>query len=414
MNRTTWNALVLSFLLVTSAVAGDYTQRKSETRMKVKSEFMKQERLKAKKVAEMQQKVRLRNSVTELVKDSKKREVKEALSELDIPVTKPATNVSEFGFTANWKAVKDAEGYGVYSVLTHTAAIDENYKLLDEDFSNIDFGTMEEPKMGNIQEYLDEYTNRCDWAAVAPAYAVGMLGLYNGFASLDMPGMLFTPFLDLSHDSGKFVLDMTVYGAGVTSIGIGHFTGDIEEPVEIKNSSIAPGSQTLHFEFTKGSPDSYLLIVNGEGDGITFIDNISLSQKLKAGESTTLFYSYGETEETSYLFFTPGKKATDGFGFRVGAFAFSPDGDIIASDLSEPQAVIYETSVHSVSAVQVKVYVSDNLNIELAEPAYVEIYTPAGVCVKTLSANAGNNEIVLPSRGVYLVKVDKQIYKVVK
>lgn len=347
--------------------------------------------------------------------ESDEMKAQEVLTELPVPVTKEATNISETGFTANWEAVDKAEGYAVYSILKHKAAADENYMLANEDFSKIDFGTVEEPEQGGLTDYLDDYTNRCDWMAVMPAYASGMLGLDNSLAMLGLPGTLFSPAFDLSHNGGAFTVDVTVKGVNVTSVAVAHFAGDIEEPVETQDATITGETQVLHFEFAKGTSASYIAVMVMEGDGILFIDDIKVSQNLKAGESTALLYTYGETDATTYTFSTPDKTVNDGFSFKVMAYAMSADGeDVISSDFSEPRVVEYAVSIENISSQDIKVYVNDNLHIDLTQAATVEVYTPAGVSVAKVQATAGNNRIALPSRGVYLVKVDGQLYKVVK
>ena len=49
---------------------------------------------------------------------------------LPVPVVKPATNVSDAGFTANWEKVSGANCYTVYTYIRHKAPADETYYFL--------------------------------------------------------------------------------------------------------------------------------------------------------------------------------------------------------------------------------------------------------------------------------------------
>ncbi len=63
----------------------------------------------------------------------------------------PATNVTENGFTANWKAVAGADGYSVMVFTKTTVPADGLYTVLYEDFNLISAGSVVEPY------WVDEY-----------------------------------------------------------------------------------------------------------------------------------------------------------------------------------------------------------------------------------------------------------------
>lgn len=64
---------------------------------------------------------------------------------LPVPVVKPATNVSDAGFTANWEKVSGANCYTVYTYIRHKAPADETYYFYNDDFSGFKYGSIESP-----------------------------------------------------------------------------------------------------------------------------------------------------------------------------------------------------------------------------------------------------------------------------
>lgn len=130
------------------------------------------------------------------------------IRKLKTPVTLPATNVASYGFTANWQSVPQATAYAVYTILTHTAQADnEPFNLFKSDFSAVKVGTIDSPwdysRLGGIRVFLDDLAPRCDWIAFAPMAAQGMFGISNMFLDYNVPGTIYSPILDLSHDGGK-------------------------------------------------------------------------------------------------------------------------------------------------------------------------------------------------------------------
>ena len=62
---------------------------------------------------------------------------------LSKPETKVATNITSSGFTANWGAVKNADGYAVFVYDRKQVKADGEVTIADEDFNGITFGSME-------------------------------------------------------------------------------------------------------------------------------------------------------------------------------------------------------------------------------------------------------------------------------
>lgn len=212
------------------------------------------------------------------------------------PQVLPATNVTPTSFTANWKAVPGATVYQVTAYEPIDIPADGAYTLLAENFNRIKLGSFAEPA------YLDEFyvdmtdygwTDNPDWSVLYPVFGGGMLA-----------GVIYTPYIDLTNDGGKFTvkLGITGYGGGevhVTSIGSG------EEQEKILTLT-RTGYNEFSVEFTNGMHDTYLTIIDygivDDPDGtyadcFDYLDDFAIEQNLKAGDTYLRLVEMVETEE---------------------------------------------------------------------------------------------------------------------
>ena len=127
-------------------------------------------------------------------------EVVKVISSLAAPEALSASNVTAAGFTANWNAVDQAEGYLVTVSKVLTLKEDKNMVVASEDFSAFKEGTVTAPVYPSLNEYLDKYTNESGWYANAHLYAQGLLGLAP--FSETSPASLLSPVLNLASNDG--------------------------------------------------------------------------------------------------------------------------------------------------------------------------------------------------------------------
>lgn len=263
------------------------------------------------------------------------------IRKLKTPVTLPATNVANYGFTANWQSVPQATAYAVYTILTHTAQADnEPFNLFKSDFSAVKVGTIDSPwdysRLGGIRVFLDDLAPRCDWIAFAPMAAQGMFGISNMFLDYNVPGTIYSPILDLGHDGGKSTLRFNVLGRNVTKLRIcvlkDRADGKADELFKTEcpvTTDIAEQVITLE----KGEKDTYVEISIAEGTGYVLFDDLQLSQNLNKGESTELKYKYDETSDTSRRIDTPDYSAGDVYAYTVQAFRLDSSSKIIGGNV---------------------------------------------------------------------------------
>lgn len=350
------------------------------------------------------------------------------IRKLKTPVTLPATNVASYGFTANWQSVPQATAYAVYTILTHTAQADnEPFNLFKSDFSAVKVGTIDSPwdysRLGGIRVFLDDLAPRCDWIAFAPMAAQGMFGISNMFLDYNVPGTIYSPILDLSHDGGKSTLRFNVLGRNVTKLRICVLKDRADGKADELFKTECPVTTDLAEQvitLEKGEKDTYVEISIAEGTGYVLFDDLQLSQNLNKGESTELKYKYDETSDTSRRIDTPDYSAGDVYAYTVQAFRLDSSSKIIeeaTSDRSEPQEVKRSDAVESITAGNDGATVAttaDGIRITLAEAAPVAVYSLDGRLLHQDNTAATEHNVALGNHGIFLVRIGAKTIKVVR
>lgn len=344
------------------------------------------------------------------------------------PLAQAATNVSDTQFTANWQSVPQATAYAVYTILTHTAQADnEPFNLFKSDFSAVKVGTIDSPwdysRLGGIRVFLDDLAPRCDWIAFAPMAAQGMFGISNMFLDYNVPGTIYSPILDLSHDGGKSTLRFNVLGRNVTKLRICVLKDKADGKADELFKTECPVTTDLAEQvitLEKGEKDTYVEISIAEGTGYVLFDDLQLSQNLNKGESTELKYKYDETSDTSRRIDTPDYSAGDVYAYTVQAFRLDSSSKIIeeaTSDRSEPQEVKRNDAVESITAGNDGATVAttaDGIRITLAEAAPVAVYSLDGRLLHQDNTAATEHNVALGNHGIFLVRIGAKTIKVVR
>lgn len=335
---------------------------------------------------------------------------------------------TSYGFTANWQSVPQATAYAVYTILTHTAQADnEPFNLFKSDFSAVKVGTIDSPwdysRLGGIRVFLDDLAPRCDWIAFAPMAAQGMFGISNMFLDYNVPGTIYSPILDLSHDGGKSTLRFNVLGRNVTKLRICVLKDRADGKADELFKTECPVTTDLAEQvitLEKGEKDTYVEISIAEGTGYVLFDDLQLSQNLNKGESTELKYKYDETSDTSRRIDTPDYSAGDVYAYTVQAFRLDSSSKIIeeaTSDRSEPQEVKRSDAVESITAGNDGATVAttaDGIRITLAEAAPVAVYSLDGRLLHQDNTAATEHNVALGNHGIFLVRIGAKTIKVVR
>lgn len=332
-------------------------------------------------------------------------------SSLKAPVVLPATDITKDGFTANWQATPGADGYAVFVTEKFTANKAGRYSILFEDFNLVSYGSVVEPVfLEEMTSDLDKYnvTITPNWTVSQCIFAGGKIG-----------GVIWTPYLDVRADDGKYRVTMTICGYKGQEIMVVS-QGSSEETKKFLLEDT--GNNTVELDFTNGTQDTFLRIVdNGfpddtEGlylDKIAYLDDFEVSQEMKAGEDYYRLVAVDETEATSLSFpKLPYRNNATRLYYDLYATSFyypDPDDDwnyeVDYSDFSDKQEVLLEG--HSAIG---NIQQSDNaIRVEGSSVSFdgnFEVYDLSG---RQVAKTAG--EIKL-ANGIYIVKASDKISKI--
>lgn len=281
------------------------------------------------------------------------------------PETKIATNITSSGFTANWGAVKDADGYCVFVYDRKTVTADGEVTIADEDFNGITSGTLNEPA-GGEEEYVDlsayGYAQTYGWSAYAfPNYIRSMVA-----------GLIYSPYMDLRGNDGKYRVVVDAYCSNGDEIRL-ESHGKNGREIVTKKAVVdggATGIAEVTFDFDNGSKDLFFTVINNTAkDGAPdYFDRIQVKQDLKKGDVVNYMVGGNEAVDavnettndsitscrlsapTRYtaskvLYYDMYASATD-FSTPSGSmpytFVVSPFTDLVKVDLTSRTSEIYD------------------------------------------------------------------------
>ena len=200
---------------------------------------------------------------------------------LDTPKAKPATNITAKGFTANWERVDSAEAYCVFVYDQKPVTRDGETVIIDEDFPYINQGSVIEPAGGD-EMYVDlsekGYTSTYGWSAYGyPNFIPGMVD-----------GLLYSPYLDLRGNDGKYKIVVRSYATDGDTLQVrthGSRGEQVHEiPIHFQNGGSDISVDTLSCD--DGSRDLFFSVINLTANvaQADFIDRVQVLQDLKAGD----------------------------------------------------------------------------------------------------------------------------------
>ncbi len=332
------------------------------------------------------------------------------------PEVLPATDITEEGFTANWKAVPGADGYAVFVTSREEVTAPGEKTVLYENFNLVSQGSVVEPVfLDEMTSYLSDYdlTYTPDWTVSQCILAGGKIG-----------GVIWTPYFDVRADGGKYRVTLTIQGyAGqeivVTSLG----SVEAIEKFLLKDN----GNNIISLDFDNGIQDTFLRIVdNGfpddtEGmyiDKIAYLDDIEVTQQYKAGEDVYRLVAVGDTEETSLRFDTlpyrNGEKRLYYDLYATSIYYTDPDDEwsyeTSYSDFSAKQEVLL-TGYQGVADIETAAggFTADYGALHHNGTGRFEVYNLSGQKVAT---GRGAAEIRL-APGLYIAKTQHNASKII-
>lgn len=234
-------------------------------------------------------------------------------------VALPATDVSENGFTANWEAISDAGRTLVFPVQNHKATANQQYILLDEDFSNVPLSNDEYnpamiiPLMG--MGNMDLYMSRAGWSTDVCIFfrlmpEMPAVVLTNMYASSGLPGYLLSPVYDLSVGGGNVnISGMLVSGADDAVVTFYLVDAATNQPYASKEVEVNPSGVLMDITIEGGKPNSRIMFMMTDcaDEEMILIPALGITVDMNAGEEITapLQTEFVAAPATSFAFDYP-------------------------------------------------------------------------------------------------------------
>jgi hypothetical protein len=258
---------------------------------------------------------------------------------LSTPVLSKATDIDSRGrYTANWKSVPKATRYLVNNFGVYKATADETeHAVLDEDFSKINSEVTNStdpyhPEAVGNQDVtsLEDFTNLPGWEGYGNTISQGMIGAQSYYGAATF---IRTPGLYLANDD-KFVLSLKAYGTANDCLGV-IINNNIYQIVLTDTDSEGNGFIDGVFDVPECGKNVAITFYS-KGAMPFMLDNVKVSQNLKAGSFVYTYLSSQETKpDVLNAQFTNLDKYDYGlFAYNVYAY-YDLDGSTAISDASE-------------------------------------------------------------------------------
>lgn len=316
------------------------------------------------------------------------------------PTALPATDITTSGFTANWQNVAGADGYAVFCYEPTIVEEAGTYAIVDETFNLVNIGSTVEPVWDEgFSCTLDkdyDFTFSPDWVVIGAAFAKGMVS-----------GNLYTPYCDLTNDNGRYKLILDLVAQAGTIITCRSEGATTETQTKICTET---GGNLLEFEFTNGSHDTYIYIVDngiqGDDEGqyanlLSWFDEVIITQDLQPGDKVLRLVDMNEAVDapaTSCRF--------DDMKFLYNAtnLCFDLYAAYVYEDWDDPWSYEVDYSKYS-NMVDVTLPQSGVADVELDPNAPVSVYDLQGRKVASSTDN-------LPA-GLYIVRQGDNSRKII-
>ena len=334
------------------------------------------------------------------------------------PKALAATHIQTNSFVAHWEKVPLANYYEATMYREYTALNDEKHIVQETDMEYIvSDGTMDSPEYSSSSYVFPRNSGAFNWVVSSPVFIAGAVGLDNSLAVLSMPAYMYSPAFNLSPFGGKASFDIKLASKNTTTavvaLAVINKNKEFEE-VESFEVPVTAQMTSHHIEFTKGTDEVYILIYPKDGVYL-FFDEFSLAVDMPKGTSVEAPIDAMMVEDgTACRFEEVVRQSNERISYDVVAASISAEAQI----LSEPSNRVYvdiQSSVESNAVAEAKAWISGNeLVIDNPNAETVEVYDLCGVLHFMSDKGDSHLEVALDSPGVYVVKVGRQVIKVMR
>lgn len=330
----------------------------------------------------------------------------------------PATDVTPYGFTANWKPALFASNYLVLPRVEHTAKEAETYYILNENFSNVpaDADEFNAIMIAPVMNFncMDLYWSRGGWSAdmammIRLMPQLPVFALTNQYAEMGIPGELVSPVTDFSVGGGK----VRVQGMAISS------SDDVVMTCELIDSNgnsyssedfeITPDGALFDVNLDGGLPDSRLVLKITEscdGGDVAIFTNIAVSVELERGETITV---PAETVRAGGRVTSADVKCDIDDDNRYSYAVMGYSSNSLVGAPSQYVNVNEGSAVKALNAMGAGAFISGGV-LRVTNPSgeACSIYTLDGKLVKSFSEKAIALDV---DKGIYIVKVGGKSFK---
>lgn len=272
------------------------------------------------------------------------------MEDLPVPVALPATNISEYGYTANWQTVDDTQldkygyepvGYYWRNYAAMTAKQDKQvFSILKTDFSDFtSTATIDNPAT-NVSEsnpYVIEnagFDSRAGWRIQNPGYASGVLCLNGAYSLSQSNGALISPIADFSKGNGEVHFKFKLRGDGKTKNLVVWLRNNATMPntvVDGKQLSVTTDWVEHELTLKGGVAEGDIMLMSydmGTGENMYyFIDDLEIWQELNQGETATALYGDGfvidAINETTAYIETGDLNPGEDFAYTISSYSYN-------------------------------------------------------------------------------------------
>lgn len=342
---------------------------------------------------------------------------------MPVPTILPETNVTENSFTANWEAIEGADEYNFFLYTEHTATTDEAYDLYNLNFNDIESsGTEDAPEVPEEGDFV--YNS---WYSYLHVFINGALGISGeGTAYYDY-SYISSPEMDLSSDDGKATLTVKLKAQAGETMELFLYSAEKDSYYDVVYdeyfSAENDGWNEYTFELTGGTEFSIIELWY-YGYNFLYIDDLKVTQNLKAGDVKSLLINDQFTTENSIDVVIDEAYKNDKTYYQLYGikyiYAYDPYYDDyyvaggITSEFTEPRySPTNETSINDMEVASSTLAYFNNgvLNVFNPENEIVSVYNVNGVCVFNAQINGPVQTDF--AKGLYIVKVGDKVMKAV-
>ena len=334
------------------------------------------------------------------------------------PVALEATNVTENSFTACWEALPHATTYTVTVQQLTTAKEDmADVTVIEENFDKITWGTLEDPGYDFISPY-DFGANgmaNANWQATQPRWIEGMAGSA-GTSWWGSAGIVASPALTLTNDGGEFDVEFTALSTVDNDVIFCMVLDNIDATEALDSQQLQlgaaaeKGTTKVHFGPSDVNRKNVMVAFMSKSGEMFFVDDIRVSQNLRAGEAVVSTYVSEDTSETSFNF--SGLSSGSDYSYTVLG-STNKDFTAYVSESSNEILVKIATGVEKVGDAVFSYATADGAVIisGLNGGETVQLFDLQGRMIANVKARA--SELTLnAAQGLYLLRVDGKTVKV--